>query len=278
MHTILSKYVDNEGGGSARLQSPSAVSKVLSKKSEDGLAAASPRRGRTGTEQEVYDAIYEAVIDHRLPPGTKLAEVTLAGLFNVSRTLVRQALLRLAHENIVVLRPNRGAAVASPSIQEARDVFEARRVIEGAIMRSVVRSATKQDLNGLRALVRQEHEALQRSERSACIKLSGQFHVRLAEIGGNAVLASFLNELVSRTSLIIALYEVPGNAPCASHSHMDLIEAIARGNEEKAVTEMIEHLGEIEEKLRLVDRTKSVDLAEIFLGQPAKPGKKSRKS
>jgi DNA-binding GntR family transcriptional regulator len=241
---------------------------------------APPRKAMPAQErgdQEVYDAIYEAVIDHRLPPATKLTEAAFAEIFGVSRTIVRQALIRLAHDNIVELRPNRGAVVASPSVAETRDVFEARRVIESALIPSVIRAANKEDFNRLRALVKEEQCALERRDPRSYIRLSGDFHVRLAEIAGNAVLADFLTELVSRTSLIIAVYEMAGNSACAPDTHLELIEEIARGDEKRAVSEMIQHLNEIEGRLHLVDRVKPIDLGEVFASRVNKPAHRRKR-
>lgn len=231
------------------------------------------KRATVATDRKIYDAVYEAIMDHRLLPGTKLPEAAFASFFGVSRTIVRQALMRLAHDNIVILRQNRGAVVASPSIQEAHDVFEARRVIEHAVVHSVIESNTKRELDGLRALVKEERDAVTRGDRRVWIRLSGEFHLRLADIAGNAVFTQLLTELVSRTSLIIALYE---GAPCEIHSHANLIEAIARRDEKRAVAEMSEHLDEVESKLHLVNKHKPINLAEIFAKGLAEPTKTKR--
>lgn len=229
----------------------------------------SPNRARERTtkprsEQRVYDAIYDAIIDHRLPPGTRLTEIAFTEIFGVSRTIVRQALLRLAHENIIMLQPNRGAVVASPSVSETRAIFEARRIIESAVIPLLVKAGSKEEFNGLRALVKKEQQALERQDPRSYIKFSGEFHVRLAEVAGNSVLVNFLTELVSRTSLIIALYEAEGKAACAPETHLNLIEDLAHGDQKVAIARMVEHLKEIEGRLHLVDKAKAIDLAEIF--------------
>lgn len=231
------------------------------------------KRATVASDLKIYNAVYEAVMEHRLLPGTKLPETAFADFFGVSRTIVRQAFMRLAHDNVLVLRPNRGAVVASPSIQEAHDVFDARRVIERAVVHSVIGSVAKRKLDGLRALVKEERDAVTRGDRRVWIRLSGEFHLRLADIAGNAVFTQLLTELVSRTSLIIALYE---GTPCEAHSHADLIEAIARGNEKRAFVKMDEHLDEVESKLHLVNKHKPINLAEIFAKSLAEPTKTKR--
>lgn len=223
------------------------------------------RRGGLGDEP-VYAEIYEAILDHRLMPGTKLTEDALSEIFGVSRTIVRKALLRLGHENIVRLRPNRGAAVASPTVEEAREVFEARRIVEAAVVRAVAAKAGVEQLETLRALAGKERACFDSGDRRGWIRLSGDFHLRLAEIGGNAVLSTILKELVSRTSLIIALYEAPGTAACSSDEHAALIDAMENGDARRAEALMEDHLRAIEDKLSLVEPAAPVDLARAFAG------------
>ncbi len=221
-------------------------------------------RKSTGVDQRIYDAVYGAVMRHRLPPGTKLTEASLCELFKVSRTIVRKALLRLSHEYIVELRHNRGAVVASPSPQDTREIFAARRAIEAAIVPLVAARAGKADFARLRQHVRDEHAAFQKGDRSTWIRLTGEFHLALAEVGGNAVLRRYLAELVSRCSLIIALYDPPQRAFCDNHEHDGLLDAMAGGNVVQAQRLMDEHLRLIEDGLRLAERAQDIDLAEIL--------------
>ena len=117
-----------------------------------------------GTEQPIYDAVFEAVLDQRLAPGTRLTEGSLTELFGVSRTIVRMALLRLAHDHIVQLKPNHGASVASPTPEETRAVFEARRMVECAALPAAIARALPKQLDNLRALVGQEDAAFHAGE------------------------------------------------------------------------------------------------------------------
>lgn len=101
------------------------------------------KAGRSGTQDDiVYAHIFEAILEQRLAPGTKLSEEALGEIFGVSRTIIRRALSRLAHESVVLLRPNRGAVVASPTVEEARQVFFSRRMVERAITELAVQHAT----------------------------------------------------------------------------------------------------------------------------------------
>jgi DNA-binding GntR family transcriptional regulator len=164
----------------------------------------------------IYAEIFDAVIDHRLLPGVKLTEAVLCDVFHCSRGMVRAALARLAHDKIVVLLPNRGAFVATPDIKETHDVFEARRMVEGAILEKLVRLPDLEArLAPLREMVEQERQAYAGKDRATWIRLSNFFHVHLAQIADNSVLTDLMRELTSRTSLIIALYDVPGRSACS---------------------------------------------------------------
>src|SRR5688572_14525641 len=100
---------------------------------ERAVKGALRRRAAPG-EDAIYERLLAAIFEHRLPPGTKLGEDRLAAIFGVSRARIRRVLPRLAHEGLVTLEPNRGAFVAKPTVMEARDVFEARRLIEPGIL------------------------------------------------------------------------------------------------------------------------------------------------
>ncbi len=236
------------------------------RKAGGAARAVAPGEGRrTSVDQKIYDSVYDAVMSHRLPPGTKLSEVSLCDLFHVSRTVVRKALQRLAHEHIVELRPNRGASIASPTPSETREIFAARRAIEAAIVPLVVEHAGKNEIARLRRHTRSEQKALERNDRSTWIRLTGEFHLVMAEAGGNAVLTSFLSELVSRCSLIIAIYDSPTSVPCATSEHDALIDAIEERRTVDALAMMNHHLASIEARLALSDEREEVDLASILV-------------
>ena len=214
----------------------------------------------------MHAAIYEAVMDHRLPPGIKLTEEAFAEFFGVSRTIIRKALYRLSQQSVVELRPNRGAVVASPTPAETHDVFQARRLIERELIRRVSQSRTKKQLDELKALVRLEKSAQLARDARALVRLTGEFHVRLAQFAQSPVLANVVASLVSRTSLIIALYEAPGVAACPAHDHSELISLIEAGDGAAAAQAMSQHLAEIEDHLDLTTAHGPLDLNKVFDG------------
>jgi DNA-binding GntR family transcriptional regulator len=222
------------------------------------------KRGLTAVDERIYRAVVNAVMSHRLPPGTRLGEAEFCDLYGVSRTTVRKALQRLAHDHIIELRPNRGAIVASPSPKEARDVFAARRALEREIVPLVVQRATPASLRAIRAAIEAEEAARRSADRAAWIRLGGEFHLLLAELAGNAVLQRFMAELVSRCSLIIALYENPGAPMCGNHDHQQLLALIESGDAARATALIEHHLVEIEARLHLGEQDRKINLAEAL--------------
>ena len=202
-------------------------------------------------EEEIVDRIFEAIIDQRLPPGTKLSEAALCEAFGVGRMRIRQSLLLLASREVVELLPNRGAFVASPTAEQAREVFEARLMIEPNVARLAVERATDDDLKMLERHLQLEHEAHHGGKRRDAIRLTGQFHVLLAEIADNAVALRMVKELVTRTSLIIGIFGSPGVSNCRDEDHEDIVAAFRNRDGEQAARLMADHLRRIEEHLEL---------------------------
>lgn len=215
-------------------------------------------------EQRILAAIQEAILDHRLGPGAKLKELALADLFTVSRATVRAALARLGHAKLVELRLNRGAVVASPSADESRQVFEARRAIECALVAKLAAGASRGDLKALLECVASEKASYARGDERAGLRLSIDFHRKLAELAGNAVLARILEELVARTPLITLTHGGRAPSTCGVDDHLALIEAIARRDARRAVELMREHIGHLESQLDLQRPELSRTLAEAF--------------
>ena len=202
-------------------------------------------------EQRIYDSVFTSVMGQRLPPGTKLPEAALCDLFGVTRSVVRKVLQRLAHDHIVELRPNKGAVVASPTPEETRQIFEARRGLEAVIVRLAAQNAQAADIRDLRERMQREHEAMHRFDQPAWSRLASSFHLRLAQLARNPILERYLVELLSRCSLIVALYEAPGNASCEHDEHEALVECISRRDGEGAAKLMDQHLVALERNIQL---------------------------
>jgi len=197
----------------------------------------------------IVESLTRAIVEHRLHPGTKLAEQKLADHFGVSRTLVRQALFQLSQNRLIKLEPARGAFVAAPSVEEAKQVFAVRRMLEAEMARAFARTATPSKVKALREHVAQEKLAVQQQDVPSRTELLGNFHVRMAELMGNQVLADLLRELISRCALITLMYQSTHAAEHSNEEHAEIVKALAAKDEELAVRLMNEHLLHVEENL-----------------------------
>ncbi|WP_258552104.1 GntR family transcriptional regulator [Paracoccus versutus] len=212
--------------------------------------------------------IFEAVIEQRLPPGTKLSESALCDAFGVGRMRIRRALLLLASRQIVDLQANRGAFVASPTAEQAHEVFEARLMLEPSITRLAVQRATDAEIAMLAAHIEREHEAHHIGRRRDAIRLSGQFHGLLAQVAGNSVMLRMMRELITRTSLIIGIFGAQDMTDCRDHDHSRIVDAIRRRDAEEGARLMQEHLAQIKRDLDLSGRaTNALDLVSILKRQ-----------
>ncbi len=214
--------------------------------------------------EAIAERIRQAILEHRLAPGAKLTEAQLCEVFGVKRGPIRQALALLATDRLVDLEPNRGAFVASPSLQDVHEVFELRRIIELAVVERLATGPGAKRLKGVAATIERERDAFERRDFAAWIRLSGEFHTALAALTGNVTLCDCLNGLVARSTLMSALYESHGRSPCSFDDHARIVEALEAGHATKAAELMAHHLQHVE--LRMLDRPAqgAVDLRDVF--------------
>ena len=224
--------------------------------------------------ETAYLAIKHAIIEQALTPGTRLPEDVLGTHLDVSRTLIREALARLTAEGLVEAGRKCTATVAQPSRAEAQSVFEVRACLEREVVRLVVARWTPAMGAALEGHVRHEDEAARTQPPAVCARLAGEFHIKLAQLSGNAVIERYVSELVSRCSLILAIYGKPHASDCAIDEHRALIEALRRGDEKAAVKSMAAHLDGVQGRA-LMPENKPVDhdlgaiLTRYAAGQPA---------
>jgi DNA-binding GntR family transcriptional regulator len=230
------------------------------------------------TENDIYECMVATILDHRLPPGTKLIEERLATAFGVSRTRIRPVLVRLANEQIVTLTPNRGATVAQPTAREAREVFEVRRMIEPTLIECFIASAGPDDIAILSRCIAEEEEARLAGDMRRAIRLSGDFHLHIAHAANHQTLGRILRELVSRTSLILMTYgSHPAQtrlqaASCGCLEHRALLDAIRLRDSTAAARLMREHLARLESQLQFTPPTDDTpDLISLFGGTEPPP-------
>ncbi len=215
----------------------------------------------SSSTQLIVQALTRAIVEHRLQPGSKLAEQKLADHFGVSRTLVRQALLQLSQHQLVRLEPARGAFVSAPSAIEARQVFAVRRMLESEMTRAFVHQVTPAKIRALREHLAQEKRAIDSEDAPGRTELLGDFHVRMAELSGNDVLAQLLSQLISRCALITLMYQTQSAAEHSNDEHVAIVRALAARDEALAVGLMNEHLLHVEENLAFDRKVPSNDIS-----------------
>ncbi|TDO99559.1 GntR family transcriptional regulator [Marinomonas balearica] len=215
--------------------------------------------------QRLVQAISNAVAEQRLPPGTRLVEAELVARLKANRNHVRSALKRLELERIVSIVPNKGASISQPSVEEAREVFTARSIVERGIIEILSEKCRKLDIAILKKQLKAELAAIQNNKREQIIKESGEFHLLLARLAGNSVLADMLQNLITRSSLIISLYQIEAGELCGCDDHKNIVQALENSDINAAILYMKQHLADIESHLKLdFWENKKVDMENVF--------------
>jgi DNA-binding GntR family transcriptional regulator len=203
----------------------------------------------------IVEELTRAIVEHKLQPGEKLVEQKLADQFCVSRTLIRQALFKLSQNRLIRMEPARGAFVSAPSVAEAQQVFAVRRILESGMTRAFMQQVTPAQIKALKSHIAKETAALKRDDVTVRTSLLGDFHVRMAQLMGNEVLAALLTDLISRCALITLMYQSSTDAEHSHDEHTAIVQAIEARDEEQAVALMSEHLLHVEQALTFTPTT-----------------------
>ncbi|WP_413702024.1 GntR family transcriptional regulator [Psychromonas sp. KJ10-10] len=201
--------------------------------------------------ERIISSLSRAIAQHKLKPGQRLVEAQIVDALNANRNHVQSALQRLALQHIVKIEPNRGAFVAQPSSQEAREIFATRRIVERGIVESITKETIQQNWDKIEAHMKNEEDATQGNDRQVIVSTLSQYHRLLAEMCGNTVLKEIFENLMVRSSLIVALYQRNDVPSCQHNEHQDIIDALVDGNQELAVQVMLQHLQHLESELIL---------------------------
>lgn len=219
------------------------------------IVAALHTTAQTATDQDIHDRIFSAILARRLHPGARLGEEELARLFGVSRTKVRHALAKLVQDGVVQVRRNHGASVAAPTRAEARQVMEFRGMVEPALAAALARACPPGAANALRRHVAEEQAARAARDDGRLVRLTGEFHLRLADLHGNALLARTLREAEALTCLSILSYGRPNAAACLPDEHGRILAAIVAGDADQAAKLMRHHLHHVAAEMDLAKPT-----------------------
>jgi DNA-binding GntR family transcriptional regulator len=224
-----------------------------------------------GRASAVHRVLKRAILDQALAPGSKLPEDSIGERLGVSRTLVREALVRLSEERLVELRPNRGAVVARPSLEEGHDLFVARIALERLVVEILCGRLSKQQAQALSSHIDAEETARDKDE-AMSIRLAGEFHTLLASMTENTTVIRFVEELVARSSLILALYGRRHSSECAVSEHRELLEALQAGDKARAVRLMDHHLESVTTRAVLPDGEGRHDIRDALAAYATEEG------
>lgn len=237
-----------------------------------GPARSNSGKGRVDLDEAIYAEISRAILHGQLQAGTKLPEHKLAELFDVSRERIRKVLHRLAAERRLEMIPNRGTYVPRPSGDDVRVIYQAHRVFEAGIIEQLVRSMDDGIMAKLDAHLAAERDAARRGDRAASVRLSGAFHLLLVDALGNSELSRFSRELLSRSSVMVSLYEPAQSSVCAVDEHGAVVEALRRRDLAEALRLSREHYDHIEHRLNLEQAVvRHQDFATIFRPVGSRP-------
>lgn len=201
-------------------------------------------------ESEIHEILSRLLLAGRIAPGSKLVEQRIAGLFGVSRERVRKVLQRLGYERLLELIPNRGAFVVDPSLEEARRLYDARRIVESGIVFQLAEGLSRDQVARLEDHVHQEQAAADADDRPVSIRLSGAFHMLLADMTASELVEREMQELVSRTAMLVAFYEPGTSSLCGCEEHAAITDALRRRDASGAARAMSAHLSLIETRLK----------------------------
>ncbi len=223
-------------------------------------------------DEIIYKQILKAIVEHQLPPGSRLPEDKLSEAFNVSRTGIRKVLQRLALEHFVLIQPNKGAQVNNPSEKEAIEVFDSRAVIEPQLIPDLLLHWDLKQSERFRNMVDLERKAELDNEFAESIQLTAQFHYELARLAGNSILADYVEQLCYRSSLVIAAYGSKSSVGCNNDAdderHEDFINILDTGDTVKAQSWMKMHLQNIKLSLNLNSKQDDeIDFRRLFASQ-----------
>jgi DNA-binding GntR family transcriptional regulator len=203
----------------------------------------------------------------RLEAGTRLPEHRLAAIFGVSRERIRKVLHRLAAERRLELSLNRGARVPSPTIDDVKRIYEAHRVLEVGVLTQLIEIVDRGLFARLDAHLAAERAAAEQHDRAESVRLSGAFHLHLVDALANPELSRFLRDLLSRSSVMVSVYEPASQSICAVDEHGAIVEALREKNLAQAIGLSRHHFLHVERRLRLGPaREINIDLESVLVG------------
>ena len=197
---------------------------------------------------DIYQKLREEILSCELPPGADLREQNLAARFSVSKSPVRDALLRLERERLVTISPRQGYRVAPVSVADARDLFRLRTVLETASVMEGARAAPDEQLEALDRF----RSFREKAQRGGFLGYNREFHCALARLSGNERMATAACELIDQMHRLIrvSVDNVERHDPNRLvMEHARIIEALQKRDGRRAAALLRRHIEAAERRV-----------------------------
>jgi DNA-binding GntR family transcriptional regulator len=203
---------------------------------------------RGKTEREIRQKLLQAIFELRMPPGARLTESVLADAFDVSRTVIRLVIARMTQDGVLVKRPNGATCVASPTRAEIGQILRVRRMVEPEIASDLARSYKALSFASIVEHLKKEELARTSGSYGDLVRLTGEFHLHLAELSGNRFLSNLIYQLQALVCLGVVMY-TNADIACPEDEHQQIADSIMKGDDKSAAKLMIHHLDHVEENI-----------------------------
>ncbi len=252
----------------------------------DVLAITRPRQMRANASPggatasaQVYQQLRAEIIALDIPPGAALSENDLASAFGVSRTPVREALLRLADEGLVEIVPKSGTTVSRIPYAQLGEAIVIRKALEEVAVREASLRATKSQFTGLWALIERQREAAKADDRDAFHAADEAFHAAIAEAAGYPGIWRLVNQVKVQVDRMRHLTLPEGGRMLrVTKEHAAVLTAMEKRDGDKAIAAMRGHLDGLENSLPEIRRSNPdyfIDEAGVYV-LPGGVGRKNR--
>ncbi len=178
--------------------------------------------------EKIVETIRGAIVNGKLPPGTRVAEPELADRFGISRTPIREAFRQLESEGFLTVVPRKGAVVASLSAQDISDFYDLKSLLEGEAARLAVKTLGPKDIERMEAVNRQIESASQRKDIKRVLALHNEFHDIFLQAAGNEKLHAIVQNLVMQFQRFRLILAMPGRIEGSIRQHREIIEAFRK--------------------------------------------------
>lgn len=214
------------------------------------LTASRQNRTKHDSRSEAaYRILKEKIVTLELPPAILLNEAELMAELDLGRTPIREALQRLAFENLVVILPRRGTIVADLNVSDLQKIFEVRVELEAHAARLAAERATSEQIAEMESLFAYTNEVIRSGDHHQLIRLDHQAHCLLARAAQNEFLEEILERLYTHMLRLwyLSLHKV-SHLPDAIEEHRDIIDAVKAGDSERAAQLMRAHIAGFQEE------------------------------